>query len=75
VAIATFLVLYRIVALGMVTLVERAKNIEFDKPSIKWGIIFSAILPFVIAAVLLLLILVGITNGSPDRSASKVSSN
>jgi len=63
IAVVTFLVLYCFVSLGMVRLVERTKNIEFDKPSVMRGIIYSAILPFVLAALFIFLIVLGFSHG------------
>jgi hypothetical protein len=59
VAMIAFFVAYRIIVLGAVGLVERAKHIELQKPSVGKGILYSAILTFVIAAAFIFLAIVG----------------
>jgi len=64
VAILTFLVLYRFVALNIVAAVENKKGIELDKPSVMWGAIYSAIIPLIIVVLLLVLVFIGWMTGS-----------
>jgi hypothetical protein len=48
VGMLSFLALYRVVVLSIVSVIEKKRQTEFSKPDIKWGITCSAILPFVI---------------------------
>jgi hypothetical protein len=59
VAILTFLVLYRFVALNIVLAVQNKKGVELDRPSVTRGVIYSAIIP----PVLIVLMLVGLYFG------------
>ena len=65
IAIATFLVLYCGLCLGIVRMVERKKGIEFQRPSIVMGILCSAVLPFVLVILAILLFFVGLTHSHP----------
>ncbi|MGD1017794.1 MAG: hypothetical protein ABSA12_00605 [Verrucomicrobiia bacterium] len=58
ISVVGFLVSYRVVALSLVRVFERKKGIEFEKPSITRGIMYSAVSPIVIALAMVLLFIV-----------------
>lgn len=46
----SFLALYRVIALGAVSVIERRRQTVFQKPGTKWGLVYSAALSLVLAA-------------------------
>ena len=65
IAVAAFLMLYCGVSLGVVRLVERRSSIEFQRPRIGVGIVCSAVLPFVLFVIAILLVIVGLMRSPP----------
>jgi hypothetical protein len=68
VSILSFFLLYRFVALSVVAVVEDKKGIELEKPSIKSGMIYSAIFPLVLFVIFLVLLFFGTITGSMHDS-------
>ena len=52
----SFIVLYRVLAFGIIAAVERKHGLEICKPSTVRGIIFSALIPFIFGILGLVLI-------------------
>ena len=65
IAVAAFLVSYCGLCLGIVTMVERKKSVEFQRPSIIIGILCSAVLPFLLFILGILLFIVGLMLSPP----------
>jgi amino acid transporter len=65
IAVAAFLMFYCGVCLGIVRLVERRISIEFQRPSIGVGIVCSAVLPFVLMIIVILLVIAGLMHSPP----------
>ena len=58
IAVVAFLVLYCVGGLGIFVLFERTSNVQFQKPSILRGVMFSALMPFVFAVLAIVLFFV-----------------
>jgi hypothetical protein len=53
-----FLLSYRLVGLSIVESIERKRGVEFKKPSTLPGILYSAVLPFLLAGAAVLFFVV-----------------
>jgi hypothetical protein len=65
-AVLSFLVVYWILALNVVATVEAKNGVEIDKPSIIRGVIYSALIPFILGILGLLLIFLLAGSGMHD---------
>ena len=66
IASLAFLALYRLLALNLVATVENKTGIEIYKPSIKRGMMYSALIPFIWGIIGLLIILLLAGSGMHD---------
>jgi hypothetical protein len=64
VAALTFLVSYGILGLSILSVVERKAGTELPRPSMKWGIICSALMPFALVLFFVIAYIIGATTGS-----------
>jgi hypothetical protein len=62
----SFLVLYRLLALNLVAVVESKNGIEIGKPSLTRGVIYSALIPFILSILGLLIVFLLAGSGMHD---------
>jgi hypothetical protein len=61
-----FVVVYRVVALNLVTAIESKRGVEIYRPSVARGMIFSALIPFILGILTLVLIFLIAHSGMHD---------